>query len=230
MTFKKGVLILVLITASDFMFTGCSHKTKEEKTVKEEKIINEIKQEQLLNQILISEYDPIMRKFADEESLDWRFIAAISYHESRFNNNVVSPVGAVGIMQIMPSVARSMGMSIEEVKVPENNVAAAVKLIKNIEKLMKFPSKVSNEDRLKTILACYNGGVGHVFDARRLAKKHGEDHTKWEPLKKYLQYKSLPEYANDEVVKCGSFKSSETIKFVSVVMKQYEHYCQKYPA
>ena len=53
----------------------------------------------------ISAYDDMMRRAAAESGHDWRLLSAIAYHESRFNPEAVSKVGAFGLMQIMPRVA-----------------------------------------------------------------------------------------------------------------------------
>ena len=77
------------------------------------------------------------------------------------------------------------------------------------------------------ILACYNGGIGHVNDARRLARVNGEDPNSWEVVLRYLELKSDPAYYQHEVVKCGKFTGyRQTRAFVQDVMNRYNKYCR----
>lgn len=173
----------------------------------------------------ISPYDDIIRLVAQREGLDWRFLSAIAYHESRFKPHVVSRVGARGIMQVMPVVARNFNIPVEEIVDTETNVTLAAKLLKNIENSMGFASSISGRDKMSILLACYNAGTGHVTDARRLARKYGYDADCWEHVSRFLRLKSQPEYYNDEVVRNGAFRSGvQTSSFVENVMEQYNNY------
>lgn len=178
----------------------------------------------------ISQYDAVMRAVCGSDGLDWRLLSAICYNESRFNADVVSHRGAKGLMQIMPAVARQFNVSPDEVMNPEVNIMLATKLIKEIEKSLKMPTTTSYDDRMSIILACYNGGIGHVQDARRLARKYGDDPNSWSSVSLYLRRKALPEYSSDAVVRCGAFRGgSQTAAFVDNVMGRYGLYCARTP-
>jgi membrane-bound lytic murein transglycosylase F len=60
---------------------------------------------------LISYYDNLFMRYAPSSGMDWRLLAAIAYNESAFNPNATSPMGAMGLMQLMPSTARQYGAS-----------------------------------------------------------------------------------------------------------------------
>ncbi len=62
----------------------------------------------------VSVYDELFKKHAKGSQYDWRFLAAICYHESRFQNNLTSWAGAAGIMGLMPRTAASLGLSSED--------------------------------------------------------------------------------------------------------------------
>lgn len=173
----------------------------------------------------ISQYDDVIRLVAQREQLDWRFLSAIAYHESRFKSHVVSHMGARGIMQVMPVVARNFNIPVEEITDTETNVTLAAKLIKNIEASMGFSSGISGRDKMSIVLACYNAGTGHITDARRLARKYGYNADSWENVSQFLKLKSQPEYYNDEVVRNGMFRNGvQTSAFVENVMDQYNNY------
>lgn len=183
---------------------------------------------QIARQGQISPYDPIMRQVAKEEGMDWRLIAAIAYQESRFDPNARSHRGAQGLMQVMSSVAKDFGVSEHQLTDPKTNIQTAVKLFKHIESSLRFGKNTSNEDRIRIVLACYNAGMGHIYDARRLAVKHGANHNSWEQLSHYVALKGTDQWVNDEAVRHGTFNSAETLQFVDKVMNQYAKYCKNY--
>ena len=176
---------------------------------------------------VISPYDHLFRRVSDEEGNDWRLMSAIAYHESRFKPDIVSRRGAKGLMQIMPSVARQFDVPQERVLDPETNVRLANRLLNEIATMLRLPAGISFEDRMGLILASYNGGIGHVADARRLARAHGEDPNSWQVVSRYLQLKAQPEYYTSEVVKCGRFTGyRQTRAYVDDVMRRYGTYCR----
>ena len=71
----------------------------------------------------ISTYDDMMRRAAAESGHDWRLLSAIAFHESRFNPDAVSKVGAFGLMQIMPRVAEQFNVPQEEAFAKPVNMA-----------------------------------------------------------------------------------------------------------
>lgn len=175
----------------------------------------------------ISAYDDMMRRAAAESGHDWRLLSAIAYHESRFNPEAVSKVGAFGLMQIMPRVAEQFNVPQEEAFEPEMNIRLASKLLNKINRSLKLSDSVSEEDRLSLMLASYVGGIGHVRDAQRLAAKHSEDPEKWEVVSRYLELKGQPEYYEDSVVRCGRFTGiKQTLAYVRNVKSHYDKYCE----
>ena len=176
---------------------------------------------------VISAYDNLIRNISEEEGHDWRLMSAIAYHESRFTPDITSSRGACGLMQIMPSVAEQFDVPESLIADPATNVWLANKLLSKIGESLRFPAGTSDEDRMSIILACYNGGIGHVNDARRLARVHGEDPNSWEVVARYLTLKSEPEYYENEVVKCGRFTGSrQTLAYVKDVIGRYDKYCR----
>ena len=173
----------------------------------------------------ISVYDEMMRRISAEEGQDWVLMSAIAYNESRFKSHLVSKQGAIGLMQVMPIVGRQFNVEKELIADPETNIRLAGKLLKQIDKTLKISPSASANDRLSIILACYNGGIGHVSDARRLAKSNGEDYNSWEVVARYLKQKADPAVYESELVRHGKFTgSSQTEAYVRDVMKRYDVY------
>ena len=177
--------------------------------------------------IIISQYDPVIRQVASDRGYDWRLISAIAFTESRFDHDVVSGAGAVGLMQVMPSVARGFKVERDEMIDPLINVKMGVGVLEQISKTLRFPRSISERDRLGITLAAYNCGVGRVLDARRLAVKYGENHNSWSVVSKYLCLLADLAYYDDVVVRLGAFQdNAQTLGFVRKVMRTYDSYCQ----
>ena len=175
---------------------------------------------------IISSYDEMMRRIGEEEGQDWLLLSAIAYNESRFHSDLVSKQGAIGLMQIIPIVGRQFNLENEHIVDPETNIRLAGKLLKQIDKILKLSPTTSADDRMSIILACYNGGIGHVSDARRLAKSNGEDYNSWEVVARYLKMKADPAVYESELVRYGKFTGSrQTEAYVREVMKRYNFYC-----
>lgn len=175
---------------------------------------------------VISRFDNIMRKVGSEEGQDWRLMSAIAYSESRFIENLKSSQGAKGIMQIRPIVARHFNVPVEKIDETETNIRLAGMLLSELDAMLRIPSSTPEEDRLSIILASYNAGIGHVLDARRLARAEGANPNSWEVVSHYLRMKATPEYYEHEVVQNGRFTGSgQTLSYVKEVMSKYNQYC-----
>ncbi|MFV0420102.1 MAG: transglycosylase SLT domain-containing protein [Dysgonomonas sp.] len=171
----------------------------------------------------VSIYDDLFKKHAQGTKYDWYFLAAICYHESRFQNNLTSWAGAAGIMGLMPRTAASLGLTSEDRMNPDLSIGAAVDLLDRLDRIFRKVEGI--EEREKFILAAYNGGNGHVNDAQALALKYGANPYIWDGnVEKYLELKSNPEYYNDPVCKSGYFRGGETIKYVRSVQSTIERF------
>ena len=174
---------------------------------------------------IISRFDNLMRKVGAEEGQDWRLMSAIAYSESRFIENLESKQGAKGIMQIRPVVARHFKVPVESINDTETNIRLAGMLLSELNDMLRMPSSTPEQDRLSIILASYNAGIGHVLDARRLARAEGANPNSWDVVSHYLQLKSTPDYYERDIVKCGKFTGSgQTLSYVKQVMRKYNQY------
>ncbi len=170
----------------------------------------------------ISDYDHIIREMSTRIGWDWRLVAALIYHESKFNTDVTSRRGAFGIMQLMPGTASKFGA--HKGSTANEQIAAGVRLLNYLDKRLT-PLVPEKAERKKFVLAAYNIGLAHILDAINLAEKYGKDPSVWQGnVEYYLLAKSKPEFYTDEVVKYGRVSGKETHKFVLEVMDQYEHY------
>ena len=170
----------------------------------------------------ISPYDHAIKKYSKIIDWDWRLLASLIYQESRFYPEARSWAGAYGLMQLMPHNAKKYG--VDSLSPPEEQIKAGVKFIKLLEK--QFIDKIEDRDeRTKFILASYNAGIAHVYDARRLAEKYEKDPNVWnDNVDYYLRNKSKPEYYMDSVVKYGYCRGEEPYNFVYDILERYQHY------
>ncbi len=96
--------------------------------------------------------DWIIYRAGEKAGVDPRFIHAVIRQESRYKNQAVSPVGAQGLMQLMPATAKRFGNKDPHDAV--SNVEAGTKYLKWL--LKRFKGDVT------LALAGYNAGEGAV--------------------------------------------------------------------
>ena len=99
-----------------------------------------------------SNIDEIVETFSQKYEVDSDLIKAIIKQESNFNEKATSKKGAMGIMQLMPQTAKSLG--VENPYNPWENVEGGVKYIRELL------NKYDNDEQLA--LAAYNAGPGAV--------------------------------------------------------------------
>ena len=171
----------------------------------------------------ISLYDHLFRQYARQCNWDWRLLAAQAYQESAFDPGAVSFMGAMGLMQLMPSTARSVGVSQQDVFQPESNIRGAVRLINQLDQHYAFIHNPS--ERINFILAAYNAGPGHVDDARALARKYGKDPDRWlGNVDGYVLRMAESRFYNQPEVRHGYFRGSETYDYVGSIRVRWEEY------
>jgi len=174
----------------------------------------------------ISPYDQFFKKYAALINWDWRLLASVAFHESRFDNQEVSWVGAAGLMQLMPRTAENFGLDNTTIFEPELNIEAGVQYIKSLN--LVFRRVENNEERIKFILAAYNSGPAHILDAMALAAKYGKNPQVWfNNVEYFLLKKSDPQFYNDPVVKYGYFRGKVTVKYVQNILDTYSKYLNR---
>jgi len=171
---------------------------------------------------VISHYDGFFQRYASTIRWDWRLLAAQCYQESTFDPKARSWAGACGLMQIMPGTADHLGLSRANIYDPEQNIAAAVRYLAELER--NFSDIREHSERTKFVLAAYNGGHFHIRDAMALARKNGRNANSWREVESFVLGLSQPQYYNDPIVKNGYMRGSETVDYVRKIHERWNGY------
>lgn len=97
-------------------------------------------------------FDQLIRQAAQRHGISEGLIKAVMHTESGFNINARSPVGAQGLMQLMPATARRFNVS--NAYDPEQNIFAGARYLSWLIK------RFNGDTRLA--IAAYNAGEGNV--------------------------------------------------------------------
>lgn len=99
-----------------------------------------------------SEINDLIDKYAEKNGLDADFVKAVIKQESGFNPEATSHCGAMGLMQLMPSTAKGLGVT--NAYDAEQNIEGGTKYLKGL--MDRFDNNKS------LALAAYNAGPNAV--------------------------------------------------------------------
>lgn len=157
-------------------------------------------------------------KKSKKYQLSPELVAGIIARESGFDPLCTAPDGGKGLMQLMPSVCREYRCT--DPFDPESNIETGCAHLARLRD--QFPELPGGE-RIKFALAAYNGGLGHVIDARHLARKLKLDPDKWqgnvEESIQFLKFKSFWKSA-----RYGYCNADIVVNYVNSVLALAERY------
>jgi membrane-bound lytic murein transglycosylase MltF len=149
----------------------------------------------------------LFKKYAGQYNFDWLMLAALGYQESRLDQSVRSPVGAIGVMQLMPTTGAAM--KVGDVKQIEPNIHAGTKYMRTILDTYFADAKMDELNRNLFAFASYNAGPTRVAGLRKEAEKRGLDPNVW--------FGSVERIAAEQI-------GRETVQYVSNIYKYYVAY------
>jgi membrane-bound lytic murein transglycosylase MltF len=152
---------------------------------------------------------PYFKKYAADYDFDYLLLVAQGYQESGLNQNVKSPVGAIGIMQVMPSTAAGAPVKIPNVQKEDNNIHAGVRLVHFLVNDYFNEPGLDQFNRTLFAIAAYNAGPAKIARCRQVAKEMGYDPNKW---------------FNNVEVATAKLVGRETTQYVANIYKYYLAY------
>ncbi len=105
-------------------------------------------------------------------------LTALIFTESRFNTGIVSPAGATGLMQLIPSTAERMNRGPVDLTDPVQNIRVGLRYLRYLS-LFWHDRGVPPNERLPFVMASYNTGPAPVERAQKKAAKAGYDPLVW---------------------------------------------------
>jgi membrane-bound lytic murein transglycosylase MltF len=148
----------------------------------------------------------IFEKYGKQYGFDPLMLAAQGFQESQLKQETKSPVGAIGIMQVMPATGAELkvGMSIAE-----NNIHAGAKYMDQLMDVYFKDANFTEAERPLFAFASYNAGPGRISQMRKEAAKRGLNPDKW--------------FHNVEIVTAEKV-GIETTTYVRNIFKYYTAY------
>ncbi len=134
-------------------------------------------------------------------------MAAQGYQESTLDQNVKSPVGAIGVMQVMPPTGKELNVG--DIRKVEANIHAGVKYMRFMMDDYFKDEPIDNLNKGLLTFASYNAGPGRVRRLRREAAERGLDPNVW--------FGNVERVASERI-------GRETVTYVSNIYKYYVAY------
>ena len=151
----------------------------------------------------------LFKKYGTEYGMDPTLLAAQGFQESRLDQSVRSPVGAIGVMQLLPSTAKDKNVAIPNIDELEPNIEAGAKYMAFLKERYFSGPELDELNGSLLALASYNAGPGRIRRLRREAAERGYDHNLW--------------FDNVEVIVAEQV-GRETVQYVSNIFKYYLTY------
>jgi membrane-bound lytic murein transglycosylase MltF len=149
----------------------------------------------------------IFKKYSDKYQLDYLLMGAQGYQESQLDHNAKSPVGAIGVMQVMPATGKEM--KVGDITELDANIHAGVKYIRFMMDQYFKDEPMDELNKGLFAFASYNAGPGRVRQLRREAEKRGLNPNVW--------FGNVEQIASERI-------GRETVTYVSNIYKYYVAY------
>lgn len=121
----------------------------------------------------------LFRTYGTRYDFDWLMLASFAFQESGFDQNARSPVGAIGVMQIMPATAADKAVAIANIEDLENNIHAGTKYLSVLRGHYFSDESMEPTERMLFTMAGYNAGPNRINRLRRVAAARGLDPNIW---------------------------------------------------
>ena len=155
--------------------------------------------------LALSEY---FKRYGDQYGLDYLLMVAQGYQESQLDQDVRSPVGAIGVMQVMPATGKEL--KVGDIRQTDANIHAGVTYFRfMMDQYFRDEPKMDRLNKGLMTFAAYNAGPGRLRQLRREAEKRGLDPDVW--------FGNVEQIASERI-------GRETVTYVSNIYKYYIAY------
>lgn len=161
-------------------------------------------------------YKEAFQKHARMNKLDWRLLAAVSYQESHWKADAVSPTGVRGLMMLTMDTAKFVG--IKNRRDPFQSIEGGARYLRYM--IDKMPKRIQDPDRTWLALAAYNVGYGHLEDARKITQWRKGNPDRWVDVKDSLPLLSKKEWYSR--TRNGYARGKEPVGYVSNIRNYYD--------
>ncbi len=148
--------------------------------------------------------------------IEWRLLAALSYHESHWNAEAVSETGARGMMQFTEDTAKRYNVNRGD---PYSSIIGGARYLAELKR-DGLPPRLQEPDRTWLALAAYNIGLAHVENARILAQRAQKNPDLWPDVRRQLLALMRPEVSAQ--FKTGSCRCGMPVEFVESIRAYYD--------
>lgn len=152
--------------------------------------------------------------------LSWTLLAAQAYQESHWLANAKSPTGVRGLMMLTRTTAKELG--IKNRLDSRKSIFGGANYLNKLRK--RLPKSVIEPDRTWLALAAYNVGMGHIWDARKLAKQLNKNPDVWQDLSEVLPLLTKKKYYKN--LKYGYARGAEPVSYVKNI-RDYQDVLEK---
>ena len=149
----------------------------------------------------------LFKKYGSQYDLDYLLMAAQGYQESTLNQEVKSPVGAVGVMQVMPPTGKELNVG--DISKLEPNIHAGVKYMRFMIDTYFKDEPMTRLNKGLMAFAAYNAGPNRLRQLRRETAQRGLDANVW--------FGNVERIASERI-------GRETVTYVSNIYKYYVTY------
>jgi membrane-bound lytic murein transglycosylase MltF len=149
----------------------------------------------------------LFKKYGSQYELDYLLMAAQGYQESTLDQDVKSPVGAIGVMQVMPPTGKELNVG--DISQLEPNIHAGVKYMRFMMDQYYKDEPMDDLNKALMTFASYNAGPGRMRQLRRETEKRGLNPNLW--------------FGNVERITSERI-GRETVTYVSNIFKYYVAY------
>lgn len=165
---------------------------------------------------LLPKYQALFEEAGKKHGIDWALLAAQAYQESHWDRRARSPTGVRGIMMLTLPTAREVG--IKSRLDAKQSIFGGAKYLADLRS--RLPEEITEPDRTWIALAAYNVGMGHVYDARKLARELGINPDLWHDFREVLPLLSQKKYYKD--LRYGYARGSEPVRYVQRIRNYHD--------